>query len=55
MIKTVGQPHGTAVDRFIAEFSKQDDISCLYVTHDVQFGFVTHKKERNNDQIVERV
>ena len=39
----IGHPHGTAVDCFITEFSKQDDISCLYVTHNVQSGFVTYK------------
>ena len=46
VIKIIGQPRGTAVDRLIVEFSKQYDISYLYVTHDVKSGFVTHKKEK---------
>ena len=46
MIKTIEHPHGTNDDHFIAEFSKKEDISYLYITHDVQSGFVTHKKEK---------
>ena len=46
MMETIGYPHGTTVDCLITEFSKQDDISYIYVTHDVQSGFVTHKKEK---------
>ena len=42
---TIGQPHGPAIDYLITEFSKRNDISYLYVTHDLQFGFVTHKKD----------
>ena len=34
-IETIGHPRGTAVDRLIAELSKQNDISYIYVTHDV--------------------
>ena len=52
-MNTIGHPYGTAIYCLIAEFSKQDDISYLYVTHDVQSGFVTHKKDNNNDPIVE--
>ena len=52
MMETIGHPHGTPADRLISEISKQDDISYLYVTHDLQSGFVTHKKEKNDDPIV---
>ena len=44
MMKTIGYPRGITVDRFIAEVSKQDGISYLYVTHNLQPVFVTHKK-----------
>ena len=46
MMDSTGQHHGNDVDRFIAKFSKQDDISYLYFTHDAQSGFTTHKKEK---------
>ena len=52
-MEIIGYPHGTPVDRLIAEFSKPDAISYLYVTHDFQSVFVTHRKEKNNDPIVE--
>ena len=34
-IETSGHPRGTPIDCLITEFSKQNDISYLYVTHDV--------------------
>ena len=40
----------TPVDHLIAEFSNKKDISYLYVTHDVQSRFVTHKKEKRDEQ-----
>ena len=46
LIETVVQPYGMAVDSLIAEFSKQNNISYLYDTHDVQSGLVTHKNEK---------
>ena len=46
MMETIGQPHGTVVDCLIAELSNQNNISYLYVTHDLQSGFVAHKKEK---------
>ena len=53
MMETIVHPHGTTVDRLIAEFSNQDYISYLYITHGVQSGFVTHTKENNDNPIVE--
>ena len=53
MMDTIGHPYGTVVDCLVAEFSKKDDISYLFVTHDLQSGFVTHKKEKNDNPIVE--
>ena len=53
MMETIGRHHGTVIDRLVAEFSKQDDISYLYVTHDMQSEFISHKKEKNNGPIVE--
>ena len=53
MMKTIGHPRDTPVDRLIADFSKQDEISYLYATHDLQSSFVTYVKEINDDQIVE--
>ena len=44
LIETIGKPHGTAFDYLIADFLKQNDISYLYGTHDLQSGFVTHEK-----------
>ena len=35
LMETNGQPHGTAADCLIAEFLKQNDISHIYVIHDV--------------------
>ena len=32
--------------------SKKNDISYLYVTHDVHSGLVTHKKEKNDQPII---
>ena len=52
-MEIVRHSHGAAVDCVITEFSKQNDINYLYVTHDVQSGFVTHKKKRNNQPTVE--
>ena len=52
-MQTIGQPYGTHVDRLIVWFLKQNDISYLFVTHDVQSGFVTHKKEKRDELIVE--
>ena len=45
--------HGTPIDYLIAEFSKQNDISYLYVTHDVQSGFVAHNNTKKDTRIVE--
>ena len=45
--------HDNPVDRLIVVFSKQNDISYLYVTHDITFGFVTHKKEKKYELIIE--
>ena len=42
----IGQPRGTAISCLIAEFSNQNDISYLYVPHDVQSWSVNHKKEK---------
>ena len=53
LMKTTGHPRSTAIDSIIAEFSKKNNISYIYVTHDVHSGFVTHKKEKNDDPIVE--
>ena len=52
-METIGHSHSTPVDRLVAEFLKQDDISYLYVTHAIQSGFVTRRKEKNDDPIVE--
>ena len=53
MMEKIGHPHGAYADRLGADFSKQDDISYLYSTHNVQSRFVTHKKEQNDDPVVE--
>ena len=54
LMETIGQPHGsTPVDCLIADFSKQNNISYLHVTHDVQYGCVTNKKKKNDEPIVE--
>ena len=52
MVEKIGHTRGTPVDWLIADFSKQDDISYLYITHDLQSSFVTHKKAKNDDPIV---
>ena len=48
LIETTGHPHGTPVDCLIIQLSNQKDISYLYVTHDVQSGFVTRKKKKKD-------
>ena len=53
LIKIITQPRGTTVDRLVAEFSKQNNLSYLYITHNLQFGFITHKKEKMDEPIVE--
>ena len=45
-METIGYPRGTPVDQLIEKFSKQDNISYLYVTHNLQSGCVTYKKEK---------
>ena len=52
LMETIGHSHGTAVDCVIAEFLKKNDTNYLYVTHDIQSGFVTHKKKINNEPTV---
>ena len=39
---------GTAAEKLIAEFRMRDDVSFIYVTHDVKSGFVTHKATKNH-------
>ena len=45
LMKTIGQPYDTPIDRFITDFSKKNDIIYLHVTHEIQSGIVTHKKK----------
>ena len=42
-------PYGTPVERLIAEFSKKTDVSFVYVTHDINSGFVTCQKRRDDN------
>ena len=42
------QPFGTPADKLIAEFKSKDDVSFIYVTHDVKSGFVTCKARKND-------
>ena len=53
LMDTVEKSHGTPVDHLIVEFSMLNGMSYLYVTHDVQSGFVTYKKEKRDEPIVE--
>ena len=53
LIEKISQHHGTAVDRLIADFSNQNGMNYIYVTHDVQSRFVTHKKEKKGEPIFE--
>ena len=53
LMAKIRQPSGTIVDCLVAEFSEKDDISYLYVTHDLQPRYVSHKKENNYNPIVE--
>ena len=45
--------NSTPIDCLIAEFLKQNGISYLCVTHNVQYGFVTYKKEKKAQPIIE--
>ena len=42
------QPYGSSVDKLIAEFKTREDVSFIYVTHDVRSGFVTHKANKHH-------
>ena len=42
------QPYGSSVDKLLAEFKTREDVSFIYVTHDVQSGFVTHKATKHH-------
>ena len=42
------QPYGSSVDKLLAEFKTREDVSFIYVTHDVQSGFVTHKTSKHH-------
>ena len=42
-------PYGTPVECLIAEFSKKPDVSFVYVTHDLNSGFVTSQKRRDDN------
>ena len=46
-METIVHPNGTPVDRLIAEFSKKNDISYLYETHEIQSRFETHKNKKD--------
>ena len=42
-------PHGSPVDVLIADFKQRQDVSFIYVTHDIHSGFVTHQKNHDRD------
>ena len=42
-------PHGSPVDVLIADFKQRQDVSFIYVTHDIRSGFVTHQKNHDSD------
>ena len=42
-------PHGSPVDILIADFKQRPDVSFIYVTHDIQSGFVTHQNRNDSD------
>ena len=41
-------PVGTDVDRLIAQFSLKSNVSFVYVKHDINFSFMTYKKNKNS-------
>ena len=41
-------PYGTPVDKLIAEFQLKKDVSFCYVLHDMNSGFVTYKKNKED-------
>ena len=48
------QPFGSSVDKLIAEFKTREDVSFIYVTHDVKSGFVTHKASKHHLSLKKR-
>ena len=42
------EPYGTPVDKLIAEFGLKKDVSFCYVLHDINSGFVTYKKNKED-------
>ena len=48
--ETSDLPYGTPVERLIAEFSMKSDVSFMYVTHDIDSGFVTHQKRKHDSR-----
>jgi hypothetical protein len=42
------KPFGSPVEALTAQFSARDDVSFLYITHDYNTGYVTHRKSNSN-------
>jgi len=42
-------PYGTPVDKLIANFNKKSDVSFTYVLHDYKSGFVTYRKNKDDN------
>ena len=40
--------YGTPIEYLISEFSLKPDVSSIYVTHNIDSGFVTHQKRKDD-------
>ena len=44
------KPYGSPVDRLIALFTARNDVSFVYITHHMESGYVTHRKNKSGKQ-----
>ena len=51
--ETVSNPYGTPIDKMIQYFTHKKDVSFMYVMHDMNSGFVTYRKNKNDTSVNE--
>ena len=50
---TTSTPYGTPIDKMINHFSQKEDVSFMYVMHDMHSGFVTYRKNKDDSGVNE--
>ena len=51
--ETASNPYGTPIDKMINYFNQKKDVSFMYVMHDMDSGFVTYRKNKNDTSVNE--